>query len=204
MGKDMIQQEPQEQRQAAQSLNRGRIVESALALLDEVGLEGLSTRRLAAHLSIKSASLYWHFRNKDALLDAMCSAMIAASLQPLEPGRDGLDWVDWLAEGARALRKTALSRRDGARVMARSRPAEEAGRRSIQRHVAILTDCGLSETDALFALQTLRRFAIGSALQEQANLAAGNTGRAAVGDEVFEFGLTQITQGLRQSFASAR
>jgi AcrR family transcriptional regulator len=47
------------------SLDRATIVATALRLLDEVGIDGLSTRRLATELGIKSASLYWHFKDKD-------------------------------------------------------------------------------------------------------------------------------------------
>jgi AcrR family transcriptional regulator len=49
------------------SLDRAVIVATALMLLDEVGIDGLSTRRLAAELGIKSASLYWHFKDKAEL-----------------------------------------------------------------------------------------------------------------------------------------
>ena len=57
------------------SLDRATIVRTALRLLDEVGIDGLSTRRLAAELGIKSASLYWHFKDKTELLNEMSGVM---------------------------------------------------------------------------------------------------------------------------------
>ncbi len=53
------------------------IVRAALTLLDEVGLEGLTMRRLATALKIQAPSLYWHFPNKQALLDGMADAIFA-------------------------------------------------------------------------------------------------------------------------------
>ena len=58
-------------------LDRERIVDAAMALLDEVGLDAFSTRALAARLGVRQPALYWHFRNRRALLEAMNARMIA-------------------------------------------------------------------------------------------------------------------------------
>jgi len=54
------------------------IVRAALTLLDEVGLEGLTMRRLATALKIQAPSLYWHFPKKQALLDGMADDIFGA------------------------------------------------------------------------------------------------------------------------------
>ena len=51
-----------------QPLNQAQIVRAALVLLDEIGLDALTMRRLAEHLGVKAASLYRHVHNKDELL----------------------------------------------------------------------------------------------------------------------------------------
>src|SRR4051812_21463746 len=98
-------------------LDRRIIVQAALRLLDEVGIEGLSTRRLAAELGVKGPSLYWHFKNKSELLTHMSGALFLEALP--EPDFDSTDFDldDWLIKGAKGLRRTAMSRRDGALVM---------------------------------------------------------------------------------------
>ncbi|MFY1991981.1 TetR family transcriptional regulator [Achromobacter xylosoxidans] len=58
-------------------LNRETVVAEALDLLDEVGLEGISTRRLAVRLDVEQPSLYWHFRKKEDLLTAMAATAMA-------------------------------------------------------------------------------------------------------------------------------
>ncbi|GAA1404537.1 TetR/AcrR family transcriptional regulator [Kitasatospora putterlickiae] len=57
-------------------LNRERIVAAALRLVDEEGLAALSTRRLAAELSVSGPSLYNHFATKDELLDAVVDGVM--------------------------------------------------------------------------------------------------------------------------------
>ena len=78
------------------------IVERALDLLDEVGMDGLSTRRLAAELGVKGPSLYWHFKNMRELFNHMAEALRESAL----PAPDAFphDWQAWLADGARGLR----------------------------------------------------------------------------------------------------
>ena len=54
--------------QAAAKLSKAAVVERALALADELGLEALTIRRLAHELGVTPMALYWHFRSKEELL----------------------------------------------------------------------------------------------------------------------------------------
>ncbi|MFB9840649.1 TetR family transcriptional regulator, partial [Actinoallomurus acaciae] len=90
-------------------LTRDHTLAAALDLLDEVGLDGLSMRRLATALGVKNGATYWHFPSKQALLGAMAEAMLAGLTTGLDPG---LPWPGRTAETARRLRRALLSRRD--------------------------------------------------------------------------------------------
>jgi TetR/AcrR family tetracycline transcriptional repressor len=57
--------------QAAAKLSKAAVVERALALADELGLEALTIRRLAQELGVTPMALYWHFRSKEELLAAL-------------------------------------------------------------------------------------------------------------------------------------
>ncbi len=57
-------------------LSRERILETAIALADEAGLEALSMRKLASALDVKAMSLYNHVANRDDLLDGMVDAIV--------------------------------------------------------------------------------------------------------------------------------
>lgn len=83
-------------------LTRDRIVAAALALVDEEGLQAVSTRRLAAELGVSGPSLYNHFRTKDAILDAVADAVSAdVDLSMFE---DGTSWPEALLAWARSYR----------------------------------------------------------------------------------------------------
>lgn len=183
-------------------LDRDAIVTAALDLLGREGVAGLSTRALATLLGIKSASLYWHFRDKDELLNAMSGAMFEEAISPPAPEAADFDWAEWLAEGARQIRRTALSRRDGALVMARPRPMGPETRLPFEQNVKALMRSGLSARESILVFQTLRRFAIGSALQEQATPGASPDEETLVGEKGFEFGLQTFLEGVRARVAA--
>src|ERR1700722_14206509 len=54
-----------------QRLSRARVLEAAVALADQIGLEAFSMRGLAQELGVVPMALYKHFANKDELLDDM-------------------------------------------------------------------------------------------------------------------------------------
>lgn len=169
-------------------LDRVTIVEAAFRLLDEVGLDGLSTRKLAAALGVKGPSLYWHFKNMGALRDLMAEQLLT---ETLPDSNAFVDWRTWLAEGARAYRRAALSRRDGARVLASGRPTETRRTRRHAPNIARLQQEGFSDIDARDCFMVLARYAMGFALAEQAGRGATSGSTAA-----FEMGLAAMIVGL--------
>jgi AcrR family transcriptional regulator len=54
-----------------ETLTREKVLQAAMTLVDEEGLEGLSMRRLAAALNVQAMSLYNHVANKADLLDGI-------------------------------------------------------------------------------------------------------------------------------------
>jgi len=81
-------------------LNRERILEAALELVDEQGIEALSMRRLAQALGYEAMSLYNHVANKDDLLDGILD-LVLAEMKP--PDVDG---------GLAAIRSSSLAAHD--------------------------------------------------------------------------------------------
>lgn len=43
-------------------LNRESVIDAALELLNETGIDGLTTRKLAQKLGIEQPTLYWHVK----------------------------------------------------------------------------------------------------------------------------------------------
>ncbi|MFJ9611493.1 TetR/AcrR family transcriptional regulator C-terminal domain-containing protein [Kitasatospora sp. NPDC101176] len=180
-------------------VNRDIVVSEALDLLDEVGLDTVSTRRLAKRLGVEQPSLYWYFRTKKDLLTAMAEAAMAPhAAAPLPTPGD--DWRDWFLANTRSFRHTLLMRRDGARLHAGSTPAGDLDR--IRRKMDFLLTSGVPESDARMAMLAASRFTVGSVLEEQADAgSADDPGRPADlpvldHESAFEAGLTLILDGL--------
>ncbi|MBE8518431.1 TetR/AcrR family transcriptional regulator C-terminal domain-containing protein [Amycolatopsis sp. H6(2020)] len=181
-------------------LNRELVIAEALDLLDEVGLDGVSTRGLAKRLGVEQPSLYWHFRKKEDLLGAMAHAAMAPhATAPLPTASD--DWREWFLENTRSFRRTLLMRRDGARLHAGSFPGEPDLSR-IHHKMAFLVASGLPERDAQVAMMSCNHFTIGSVLEQQAESHRGDGPDPGSGlpvldpDSAFEDGLALILDGL--------
>jgi AcrR family transcriptional regulator len=79
-------------------LTRDRVLQTAIALADEHGLEAFSMRRLADRLGVAAMSLYHHVPNKDQWLDAMIDVVFSE----IELPSTGDEWKA-------AMRKRAVS-----------------------------------------------------------------------------------------------
>ncbi|RII20599.1 Tetracycline repressor protein class A [Streptomyces sp. YIM 130001] len=182
-------------------MNRETVIAEALDLLDEVGLDGVSTRRLAKRLGVEQPSLYWYFRTKKDLLAAMAGAAMAPhTTQPLPTPDD--DWRDWFIENNRSFRRTLLARRDGARLHAGSTPTGDLDR--IRHKMGFLVASGVPERDAQMAMLAAGRFTVGSVLEEQADPGPDTAALPADmppidHDAAFEAGLALILAGLVHS-----
>lgn len=81
---------PDAQRGRRTPLNRDRVLHAGVALADEVGLTGVSMRRLAQQLSVVPMALYKHVADKDELLDGMVDVVIGEFASPVPD--PGLGW----------------------------------------------------------------------------------------------------------------
>src|SRR5215472_513793 len=111
-----------EDRSERSPLDRERLVRVALELLDEVGLDELSMRRLAERLGVTAAALYWYVRDKHELLGLLADA-ISAEMPLPNPSGDWRAEIETLARGAR---RVAKIHRDAARILVATLPTGPA------------------------------------------------------------------------------
>ena len=145
---------PTERRRKRRTLDQTQVVRAALELLDKVGLDDLTMRRLAEHLGVKAASLYRHVHSKDELL-ALLGDEISAEI-PLP--RPAGSWRDQLTESAWNVRRGLLAHRDAARVLASTPPAGPRRLRHVEAVLRILRTTGLADRDAARAAYHLNNF----------------------------------------------
>ncbi|MET9391961.1 TetR/AcrR family transcriptional regulator [Streptomyces sp. NPDC006624] len=83
-------------------LDRGRIVEASVRLLDAEGLARFSMRRLAGELNVTAMSVYWYVDTKDDLLELALDEVMGEMRLP-DPDADE-DWRDQVRSLAREYR----------------------------------------------------------------------------------------------------
>jgi TetR/AcrR family tetracycline transcriptional repressor len=157
-------------------LSREQVLSTALDLLDEVGLEHLTMRRLATALGVQNGATYWHYRSKQALLEAMADSL----LTDLTAGLDAEpSWGERISELARRLRRALLSRRDGARLFSAAFFPLPNALAYGEAMIATLSESGLSSRDAAWAADTLTYYVVGHTIEEQLAIALPDKGHDA-------------------------
>lgn len=89
------------------TLTRDRIVDAALSIARDDGLEALSIRRLAEHLDVSRMSLYRHIPDKNALLDLVADAIADRDLAIPDIGSG--NWEERLRALAEGMRSQLLT-----------------------------------------------------------------------------------------------
>jgi TetR/AcrR family tetracycline transcriptional repressor len=149
-------------------VNREIVVEAGLKLLNEVGLEQLTLRRLAKKLKIQAPTLYWHFKSKEALIDAVATLVLAEGAPGLVPLKSANDWETWVNAFGIGLRQTLLKYRDGARVVAGSRLTDTVFMETTELIGSRLVEAGFSVRKAVVLMSTVYTFTISFVIEEQA------------------------------------
>lgn len=149
-------------------VNQAMIVRAALRLLDEIGLEDLTLRKLAAKLDIQAPTLYWYFKSKDALIDEMATTTLVEATPDLVPARESDDWKVWAATFGYGLRKNLLTYRDGGRMVAGTRLTSTMFQETTERIAARLVQAGFSARQAIVLLSSIYTFTVSFVIEEQA------------------------------------
>ena len=140
-------------------LSQSLIRDQALAIIDEDGLGALTMRRLATRLGVQAASLYTHFANKEAVLDAIAERL-AKRIDP--SGFDG-SWQQGIRTWANSY-YTALHWHPNAAPMLLARTQAGAGAEAVTDRVhQSLVERGWPHRQAVMAATAVRFLVLGAA-----------------------------------------
>ncbi|MFF9348197.1 TetR/AcrR family transcriptional regulator C-terminal domain-containing protein [Streptomyces sp. NPDC014734] len=148
-------------------IDRARVADTGLRLLNEVGLDGLTLRAIARELDVKAPALYWHFKDKQALLDEMATVMYRRMLAEGLPGPTPEGWQDQLVAYNTGLRAALLRYRDGARVYSGARFTGTDHADGLEAHLRTMVDAGFELWQAVRAGTTAYAFTMGFVTEEQ-------------------------------------
>lgn len=93
--------------QKREPLNPDRVLRAAVDLADQVGIDGVSMRRLAQQLDVVPMAIYKHVDDKEGLLDGMVDVVLGE----IDPPAPGLDWKDAVRQRILSARGVVLRHR---------------------------------------------------------------------------------------------
>ena len=139
------------QRRERGSINPDDIISGAFELAEQVSIDNLSMPLLGKHLGVGVTSIYWYFRKKDDLLNAMTDRALRKYVFAT-PYVAATDWRETLRNHARSMRKTFMGNPILCDLIlirsALSPRAARLGVQEIEKAIAGLVEAGLSPEEA--------------------------------------------------------
>ncbi|KMV17093.1 TetR family transcriptional regulator [Mycobacterium heckeshornense] len=139
------------QRRERGSINPDDIITGAFELAEQVSIDNLSMPLLGKHLGVGVTSIYWYFRKKDDLLNAMTDRALRKYVFAT-PYVEASDWRETLRNHARSMRKTFIGNPILCDLIlirsALSPKAARLGVQEIEKAIAGLVEAGLSPEEA--------------------------------------------------------
>lgn len=197
-------------------LTRQTIVEAAVKILDEEGVDALTVRRLGEELDTGSATLYWHISGKDELGELVYDHVMGeVKLPPPDP----TNWQEQVKELARQAYRVMLRHNDLVRLSIGRVPVGPNMLRIMEWSLELLRGAGIPDQAAAYAGDILGRYLDASVLEARGG---GGPGFDRIreyfsslprdqfpnmvwlstamftggGDDRFEFGLDLLVRGL--------
>ena len=171
-------------------LTRSMILQTALAIVDRDGVDGLSIRRLSDALGRDPVMLYRQVPNKAAVLDGVAETVLTQlSVDAADP-----DWAGQLRIVARDFRHLALAHPNVVPLLVTRPLATPLGQRPpgmlrpLEDVLALLTSAGFASDDALHIYRMLFGYLYGHILNELQEVIE----RPEETDHVLRFGLHRL------------
>ena len=155
------------------SLDIEDIVTGAFELAEEFSIAGLSMPALAKHLNVPVTSIYWHFRKKEQLLDAMTERAIQ-QYHFTNPFLGGGTWQNALRKHFREMRSVfrenmVLCELILMRTGELSPKATHASVDNFENVIRTMVDAGFKPDDALSVYLALSSHSRGTSMIEHLN-----------------------------------
>ncbi|MFE3068496.1 TetR/AcrR family transcriptional regulator C-terminal domain-containing protein [Streptomyces sp. NPDC059247] len=140
------------------------VVDAALCLLAEEGLEAVTTRAVADRLGVRMNTVLWHIKTKRRLLELMADAIAGEIAYDGLPAGAG----ERAAELMRRYRRSLLAHRDGAALVTGTYAAEPHTLRFADTLLAALGEHEETAEASARTLYALAYFTLGLTQEEQA------------------------------------
>ena len=186
---------------AKQGLNKERVVQAAVSLIEEKGFSQFSMGKLAQHLHVKTASLYNHVESLRQLLECVgeeAGRQLVSMEEQAVSGKHGEAALFALAGAYRAFARehSELYRLIMTFPQWDSPILDREAGEILSPILRILSDYGLSETQKIHWQRVLRAVMSGFAFHEQSG---GFSRVSADQEESFDIAIGCVADGLRRA-----
>lgn len=164
----MIQPNPKPASQPRR-LTRDLIVQEAIVLLNEGGLDNVSLRKIAARLDVRAPSLARHVGDKAQLLALVSGTIFGQALDDIPAGLRG---DDWLMAFGRALHKKQEETRDIFALLGTAPPDATADGMTSTRLEELMRQAGLEGSRAQLEQSAIQALVTGWTTFEKSARAA--------------------------------
>lgn len=148
-------------------LTRERVLEEALRLVDEQGLQALTMRALGKRLGVEGMSLYYHVPGKRAVNEGLAELLWAELERSSEPDED---WRRSLRTLVDRVRQLAHEHPNAYPLMLVGRVSPAPGLRLFAAQLRVLQAAGFDEARAAAILRAVVGYALGYAAMELSSL----------------------------------
>jgi AcrR family transcriptional regulator len=146
---------------SGEPLTRQRVLEAALHLIDQEGLEGFSMRKLGASLGVEAMSLYNHVESKRAVFDGVIELLIVQTPLPVHPNATPREEL-WTI--AHAFRDVLRAHPRVLALVATSPLRTSASLVMLDRLLETFHQAQITGVQSIYALQCLVGFIVGHTL----------------------------------------
>jgi AcrR family transcriptional regulator len=146
------------ERSRREPLSRQRIIQAALRIMDQEGLEAVTMRRVGRELGVEAMSLYNHVTDKEDIFDGICEEVLAQFEVP-----EAEEWADAARLAAREYRRLLTAHPNVITLMTeRHRPfTNPDSLRAYEFALDLFRSAGLSEPDAVKAFHVFGGYILG-------------------------------------------
>jgi AcrR family transcriptional regulator len=145
-----------------QALSQDRIIESAVGLADEIGVDALTIRKLAIALEVKPMTIYHYVPNKEAIIDGMVDMVFSEIDLPMID----IDWKSAMRQRSASARAVLARHPWAVPLMDSRRTPGNATLRQLDAVIGCLRKGGLSVEMTAHAYAAIDAYIYGFAIQE--------------------------------------
>ncbi|MCM3719000.1 TetR/AcrR family transcriptional regulator [Fictibacillus phosphorivorans] len=147
-------------------LDKNKILETAIDLINTEGLQKLSMRNVATSLNTSAASLYWHIKNKQELMQLLSEEIVKKIPYP----DAAKSWDEQIIEFGKGYRSALFAIRDSVEIMTETIPMTAERLKLIEYIYQVLLKAGVKAAEVPAAAGLIHNYVLSFVKDEMALL----------------------------------